>query len=351
MFRGTVTGQITIDDKFLDLSKVKLDKAWVGLVNTSQLGQWSHFSDGYQYWANPLKNGTFYIPFVRQGNHFLHVFVPGVFGDFVIPKAIEIKPGKNVNLGLVTLRPPRIGKTLWEIGIPDRDSREFYIPVLNQDCRYPYPSWSPDRFRNYGVWTKYNEQFKSKDLSFIANECDWTKEWWFVQPSRIENGKYKPTTWSVKFSLNSSNLIPAGYGMSRYFVLRVALSAITSATLQINLNSLKSKPIFDSSTCGCTNYTYDNAMFRATTYGIYISFSVPIPGSMFSNGDNTLFFTQARPGRLSNVMFDYIRLEEPEFDPSMPKMGFSLAKPCHTSVEARDLDARRKWSKLMDKLD
>lgn len=49
-------------------------------------------------------------------------------------------------MGNLVYEPPRDGPTLWEIGIPDRSAREFYIP--DPDPKYVNKLYvdHPDRF-------------------------------------------------------------------------------------------------------------------------------------------------------------------------------------------------------------
>ena len=39
-----------------------------------------------------------------------------------------VNTGSNVNLGNLVYKPPRNGPTLWEIGVPDRTTGEFFVP-------------------------------------------------------------------------------------------------------------------------------------------------------------------------------------------------------------------------------
>jgi len=36
--------------------------------------------------------------------------------------------GKKIDLGDVVYVPPRVGPTLWEMGVPDRSAAEFFVP-------------------------------------------------------------------------------------------------------------------------------------------------------------------------------------------------------------------------------
>lgn len=37
-------------------------------------------------------------------------------------------PGEQIQIGNLVYDPPRNGRTVWEIGIPDRTAAEFYVP-------------------------------------------------------------------------------------------------------------------------------------------------------------------------------------------------------------------------------
>ena len=36
--------------------------------------------------------------------------------------------GSRIDLGDLLYEPPRDGRTLWEIGVPDRSAAEFFVP-------------------------------------------------------------------------------------------------------------------------------------------------------------------------------------------------------------------------------
>lgn len=75
---------------------------------------------------------------IVPGKYSLFASVPGIFGDYKHSFDIDIVPGSNVDVKNVVFEAPRNGPTLWEIGIPDRTSAEFFIPDPTFKL-YPYP--------------------------------------------------------------------------------------------------------------------------------------------------------------------------------------------------------------------
>src|SRR5262249_51419028 len=97
----------------------------------------------YQFWTHTDANGNFFIPNVVAGtNYTLFAFGPGAIGQFqsqplngvpppitvntpAAPFAVSVNAGQTNDLGIVTWTPTRVGATVWEIGVPDRDTAEF----------------------------------------------------------------------------------------------------------------------------------------------------------------------------------------------------------------------------------
>lgn len=112
----------------------------------------------------------------------------------------------------LVFEPPRNGPTLWEIGIPDRSAREFYIPdpdpkyvnklFINHPDRLAFSTridslmfyfhFSPFiiiiikvlRFRQYGLWERYADLYPNGDIVFTIGESDYKKDWFFAQVTR-----------------------------------------------------------------------------------------------------------------------------------------------------------------------
>ena len=95
-----------------------------GAANSGRLVDWQSDAKYYQYWAYGQDNGDFSIPNVTAGTYTLHAISDGVLGEFA--KAdITVEAGKPIDLGKLTWTPVRRGKQVWEIGIPNRNAKEF----------------------------------------------------------------------------------------------------------------------------------------------------------------------------------------------------------------------------------
>eukprot|EP00897_Mesotaenium_endlicherianum_P010493 jgi/Mesen1/9472/ME000063S08922 len=298
-------------DPYLDVSAVDLSKAWVGLAALGRAGSWAEEVHAYQFWISPDGSGAFSIEHVRPGSYNLYAFVPGVLGDYRFGGAVSVAPGGGAtSLGQLYFQPPRLGPTLWEIGVPDRSAQEFYVPVMNPKSPYPYTPSSAHRFRNYAAWLSYRDLYPSSDLLYEVGTSDYATDWFYAQPNRLgEDGNQKDqksTTWTVVFPLYTT---PAA---TETYKLRFALAGENYAAIQVRVNSKTMKPLLDTVLCNCKVGFADNGMARAAAHGQYNKFEVSISGALLVRGKNSLYLTQRRTqGSYIYVMYDYLRLEGP----------------------------------------
>lgn len=295
-------------DLYLNISLVNLSKSWVGLAPPGGPGSWSQITRGYQFWTQPLANGSFKFPHVRKGRYNLFGFFPGVFGELWVQKIIKVINPTPLDLGIVEFRPIRQGPTVWEIGFPDRNSAEFFVPEMNPRSKFPYPSVGPDRFRNYGAWDSYRKAFPGEfGVKFEVGDSSESRDWWYVQPNRIdENGTVKGTIWKVLFHLEKKPL------RNSEFILRIGVASSSFAILRVYVNSMEHRPIFDSSLCSCTLGNKDNAMARGASYGIYNMYNIPILWPRLKQGQNIIYLMQRQGvSPFVYLMYDYLRLEGP----------------------------------------
>ncbi|KAJ4963183.1 hypothetical protein NE237_023122 [Protea cynaroides] len=275
--RGTVTGQLFIQDRFLQKENIPANSAYLGLAAPGDIASWQKESKGYQFWTRANSEGFFSINGVRPGNYNLYGWVPGFLGDYKYGLNVTITPGSKLNLGHFIYEPPRQGPTLWEIGIPDRSAAEFYVPDPNPEYinkLYVANTTSNDtvlvdKFRQYGLWERYAELYPREDLVYTVGTSDYSKDWFFAHVDRRDddNTTYTATTWQIRFNLDKVTKVP-----NETHMLRVAIASATGSQLQVRLNNPDSYPVFSTSMIGL-----DNAIARHGIHGLYWLYNIKIP--------------------------------------------------------------------------
>ncbi|XP_019709708.1 uncharacterized protein [Elaeis guineensis] len=301
--RGSVSGKLLVRDRYIHGDDIYANGAYVGLALPGEAGSWQRESKGYQFWTRADENGSFTITNVRTGDYNLYAWVPGFIGDYRYNATITITSGNIIDLGPLVYEPPRDGVTLWEIGIPDRSAAEFYIPEPNPKyVNRLYVNDPADRFRQYGLWERYVDLYPYSDLVYTIGKSDYEEDWFFAQVTRkIDEKLYQPTTWQIKFHLDSVN-------QSKSYKLRVALASVAHSKLQVRFNNLKADP---------THFTAnpngrDNAIARHGIHGLYWLYDITVSNIWLVQGDNTIFITQPMSqSPFSGIMYDYIRMEGP----------------------------------------
>ncbi|KAL9234732.1 hypothetical protein vseg_009567 [Gypsophila vaccaria] len=304
--RVNVTGRFFVHDKYVSNEKVPANGSFIGLGPQGEAGSWQRDCKTYQFWTRTDEQGYFNISFVRVGDYDLHGWVNGYIGDFKHKEPVKITVGHNVDLGELVFEPPRDGPTLWEIGVPDRLAKEFYIPDPNPKYVNKLYVNHPDRFRQYGLWERYAEIYPKDDLVYDVKTSDYKKDWFFAQVTRQIGARYNGTTWQVRFNLG--DVVADGV-----YKLRIALASATNSDLEVRFNEPKPSPaLFTSGRIG-----NDNSIARHGIHGLYWLFNIDVKGSSLRKGDNTMFLTQTKGvSPFQGLMYDYIRLEGP---PTTPK--------------------------------
>jgi rhamnogalacturonan endolyase len=170
---------------------------------------WQRDAKFYQFWTKADAQGRFHIPNVRPGHYSLRVLADGILGEAVMTN-LAVGAGPVLELGSVRWQPARFGRTLWQIGVPDRTAREFR---------------HGDHYWQWGLYFNYPREFPH-DVNFVIGRSDWRKDWNYVQPPRIESANVtpvseadevddrpllpsrlgrdavRPTTWSIQFDLS-----------------------------------------------------------------------------------------------------------------------------------------------------
>ncbi|XP_016467717.2 uncharacterized protein LOC107790313 isoform X2 [Nicotiana tabacum] len=300
--RGNISGRLLVQDRYFKDDKISASGAYVGLAPPGEVGSWQRECKDYQFWIKADEEGYYIISDIRAGNYNLYAFVPGFIGDYKSDITVTITSGCSIEIDDLVFEPPRNGPTLWEIGIPDRSAREFYIP--DPDPKYINKLFvnHPDKFRQYGLWERYSDLYPNGDIVFTVGESDYKKDWFFAQVTRKRDEKtYIGTTWQIKFKLDSVK-------QKEIYTLRVALASAAQAELQVRLNdSSTNTPLFSSGVIG-----KDNAIARHGIHGLHWLFNVNLQGNILVEGENTIYLTQANAtSPFQGIMYDYIRLEGP----------------------------------------
>ncbi|CAM6087084.1 unnamed protein product [Calypogeia fissa] len=302
--RGQVSGRLLVLDRFGRPEVCSGTFSFLGLAAPGMKGSWQTESKGYQFWAQADVNGYFSIKHVRAGIYDLYGWVPGYLGDYKREgDPISISPGNTVQLGDLVYEPPRDGPTVWEIGIPDRTAAKFFIPDPNPKYINRLFLNHPERYRQYGLWSRYSELYPTKDLIYTVGQSDWRSDWFFAHSCRMEaDGSCQPSIWQIRFQISKIN------GNGGIFKLRMAIASSNNAAIQVRVNDPNSKkPLFDTMQLG-----KDNAIARHGIHGLYWLFAVDIPATSLRDGGNIIFLTQRKPtGPFTGVMYDYLRLEAP----------------------------------------
>ncbi|CAI0464064.1 unnamed protein product [Linum tenue] len=311
--RGRISGRFLVHDWCVSETSIPGNGGYVGLAPPGEVGSWQIDGKGYQFWTQADEQGFFSIANVRPGEYNLYAYIPGFLGDYKFGSSVTIAPGSSMDMGDVVYEPPRHGPTLWEIGYPDRTASGFYVPDV--DPKYInklYVNHPDSRFRQYGLWDRYTELYPDKDVVYTVGKSDWAKDWFYAHiPRRTKEGEYVPTTWQIKFYVDSvGNTSSSDVGD---YLLRVAVATAHVAELQVRINNqdMSSSPLFSTGVIG-----HDNTIGRHGIHGLYRLYEVLVPAALLWKGENIFYFTQTQiEGPFQGIMYDYIRLEAPPSSP------------------------------------
>ncbi|XP_019232851.1 PREDICTED: probable rhamnogalacturonate lyase B [Nicotiana attenuata] len=302
--RGTVTGQLFVNDWFTNKRDVPASNAYIGLAPPGDAGSWQIENKGYQFWTKTDSNGNFIIKNVISGTYNLYATVPGFIGDYKYAPIVKVTPGSSIKLGSLVYKPPRNGATLWEIGVPDRTAAEFFIPNPPPQYKvHKYQNNSESIFKQYGLWEQYSFLYPKRDLVYNVATSKYSRDWFFAHVTRnVGNNKYEATTWSILFSLGNVN-------KASNYTLQLALAAAHESELHVRVNDEKARePVFTTGLIGGSN-----AIARHGIHGLYWLYSIGIQGNLLVKGPNTIFLTQTNADltAFNGVLYDYLRLEGP----------------------------------------
>lgn len=241
---------------------------------------WQTQGRGYVYSGRVESSGAFSVDHVRPGAYRLVAIQAGVIGEFVV-EGIEVDDAGAVDLGLLSWEPERYGKTMWQIGIPDRDSKEFR---------------GGDDFRNWGGYQleRYAEVFP-QGVNYHIGQSDWTRDWFYLQPSQPSGGdSYGPSSWTITFD---------GRDLEGTAYLRLGIAGSRNARLGVILNDEFLH--FEDLNSG-------QGFPRSGSRGYYEEVVVPFDASLIQADANVLVLMQMNALRWSGLHYDFIRMEVPD---------------------------------------
>ena len=279
--RGTVTGTLTISDP--GAPNASAADMWIGVAPDDGIDPAAQYFT-YQYWVKTASDGSFKIPHVVPGTYALWAFGRGAAGTFTtatgkIPNSsiltpfttptasITVTAGQTQSLGTVTITPPRTGATVWEIGVPDRDSHEFLNGAIN------YTNWATS-------YETYATNF-GNGVTYTVGTDDYSKVWNY---SDMDS-----SPWTVNFTMASA---PTGQG--RFYV---ALAANSGGSLSVSLNGTSIGSLSPANT--------SDAVTRLGSHGYYWDGQLTFAATALKAGANTLTIKSSAAG----IEWDYLRLE------------------------------------------
>jgi autotransporter-associated beta strand protein len=324
--RGTITGQMVINDIYNP--NASASNLWVGVIQqpstTSSTYDFQIWMKPYEFWVRTDANGNFTIPNVIAGaNYTLYAFGPGVAGTFqsqaqtggsppntvdipTSPFSVTMMAGTTNNLGPITWTPTHVGPTVFEIGIPDRDSTEFrhgedwWVGDIGSAPTNPLPIWSK--------FLEYPFDFPSGP-SYVVGQSRWTTDWNFVQPVVVNSsGGSSASTSTITFNLASA----PGATASLY----IALSSDDSGPLLIQANGTT---VANYTPAYNTSAAESDSTVREGIHGLFTDNRATFSGGVFHQGPNTFTIQMTQGGNLANhAMYDYLRLEMTGYVPPPP---------------------------------
>ena len=322
--RGTVSGTFAINDAYNPgASPVSM---WIGLapVDGGTDFQAQYFTS--QFWVQTTAGGAFRIPNVLPGTYNLWAFGPGAAGTFEQAN-VTVAAGAALNLGTVTWTPIRRGPTVWEIGIPDRNSNEFHNgehDVTPYSGNLPWyaggtPYNSPTA---WGAFLAYAAQFPG-GVNYTVGTSNYADDWNFCQPTTLNGSSYVGTASKVNFNLASA---PTSSQTARLYLAFACNSGaaciltvngtVQTGTVMTSTNGTYAATTNATTGFGLPNNNFDT-MTRLGSQGTWGDAYLDFPATSLKAGTNTINIGM-RPtggaGSGSGFEYDYVRLEMSGFN-------------------------------------
>ena len=169
---------------------------------------------------------------------------------------------------------------MWEIGIPDRDSREFYNGAFNY-------AWWQTAFINYPT------EFPN-GVNYTVGTSNWSKDWNYAQVNNVNNN-WSTSPWTINFTLPKT---PTA-GTNARLYLAFASSYYAHLTITVNGTQIASFAPGNMS----------DAVVRLGSHGAFYDTSLVFASGSLKQGVNTIVLNQVKSGETATIEYDYLRLE------------------------------------------
>jgi rhamnogalacturonan endolyase len=263
---------------------------------------WQRDSKFYQFWVRADADGRFSIPNVRPGTYWLRAIADGVIGEFNLTN-VAVGLAEKKAIGMLEWRPARFGRTVWQIGVPDRTAREFR---------------HGDHYWQWGLYFEYPKEFPH-DVNFIIGKSDWRRDWNYVQPPRIED-RDVPVVGEDDENGNSAVRPPADLGRAR---VRSTSWSITFDMPENPRGQATLRLAFCGTHSGCNVEVLVNgksvgetgelpptsAMQRDGIRAYWTERPVAFDAALLKRGDNVIQLKSHATSWSQGVMYDCVRLE------------------------------------------
>jgi rhamnogalacturonan endolyase len=279
--RGIVTGRVRLTDGG------STSGAWTILAPPGE--DWTRSSKGYHFWTRLDGMGRFSLTGVRPGRYTLFVSGANQFEDFR-RDGVEVKAGKATALGNLPWKTIKHGRTLWQIGVADRSSREFR---------------GGDNYRHYGNFLRYPKEFPD-DVTFIVGKSKEDRDWNFAQWSWYSKRPF----WTIRFDLAEA---PGGKATLTIGFASVHPSRGPRSNLQVKVNGKEVATVrlpksgtagyrsgSQDSTCNVVYLPFDAGLLRKGANEITLGHAEALPFSAPLGKRRRIF---------GQVMYDSLRLE------------------------------------------
>jgi len=255
---------------------------------------WQRDAKFYQYWVKADADGRFLIPNARPGDYVLRAIAANVLGELAVGNVV-VSAGSTREVATLNWIPERFGRTLWEIGIPDRTAHEF---------RHGDDYW------HWGTFLLYSKEFPN-DLEFIVGKSDWRRDWNYVQPPRLvkpidrdsagsgdmrllDRDNVRSTTWTIRFD-SAEDL------KGRAFLRLAFCGSHAGCRVEVLVNG---ESVGDTGQLPSTS-----AMQREGVRAYWVERRVTFDAAHLRKGTNRIGLLSHADSWAQGVLYDYLRLE------------------------------------------